>query len=103
MAILMSAPSGFDFSMYAKSALSLITFGMCPAVPRAAQEAVPPPAPNAQATSIPIKIFHDPWGIPQIFATDAGAFYGLNYTTSEDRTFQMTYSLRIIQGDWSKR
>ncbi|NLH72568.1 MAG: hypothetical protein GX456_05900 [Verrucomicrobia bacterium] len=30
--------------------------------------------------------------------TDAGAFYGLGYATAEDRAFQMTYSLRMVQG-----
>jgi len=46
-----------------------------------------------------IEVLRDPWGIPHIFATaDAGAFYGLGYATAEDRAFQMTYSLRIIQG-----
>jgi penicillin amidase len=34
-----------------------------------------------------------------VFAdTDAAAFRGLGYATAEDRGFQMTYSLRIIQG-----
>ena len=46
-----------------------------------------------------VEILRDPWGIPHVFAdTDAGAFYGLGYATAEDRAFQMTYSLRIIQG-----
>ena len=46
-----------------------------------------------------IEIVRDTWGIPHIFSdTDAGAFYGLGYATAEDRAFQMTYSLRIIQG-----
>ncbi len=45
------------------------------------------------------EILRDTWGIPHVFAdTDAGAFYGLGYATAEDRAFQMTYSLRIIQG-----
>ena len=40
-----------------------------------------------------------PWGIPHLFSdTDAGAMYGLGYATAEERGFQMTYSLRIIQG-----
>ena len=47
----------------------------------------------------PIEILRDPWGIPHIFAeTDVGAYYGLGYATAEDRAFQMTYGLRIIQG-----
>jgi len=50
-----------------------------------------------------IDILRDPWGIPHVFAeTDAGAFYGLGYATAEDRAFQMTYSLRIIQGRLSE-
>ncbi|HNQ87555.1 MAG TPA: penicillin acylase family protein [Verrucomicrobiota bacterium] len=50
-----------------------------------------------------IAIVRDPWGIPHVFAeTDAGAFYGLGYATAEDRAFQMTYALRIIQGRLSE-
>jgi penicillin G amidase len=46
-----------------------------------------------------VEILRDPWGIPHVFSqTDAGAFYGLGYATAEDRAFQMTYSLRIVQG-----
>ncbi len=46
-----------------------------------------------------VEVLRDPWGIPHVFAaTDAGAFFGLGYATAEDRAFQMTYSLRIIQG-----
>jgi len=46
-----------------------------------------------------VEVIRDPWGIPHVFAhTDAGAFYGLGYASAEDRAFQMTYSLRIIQG-----
>ncbi|MAT68308.1 MAG: hypothetical protein CMJ58_02175 [Planctomycetaceae bacterium] len=46
-----------------------------------------------------VEILRDPWGIPHVFAeTDAGALYGLGYATAQDRAFQMTYSLRIIQG-----
>jgi penicillin G amidase len=41
----------------------------------------------------------DTWGIPHLFSdTDEGAFYGLGYATAEERGFQMTYGLRIIQG-----
>lgn len=58
------------------------------------------------ASSLPaeeVEILRDPWGIPHIFAdTDAGAFYGLGYATAEDRAFQMTYSLRLIQGRLSE-
>ncbi|MEK7684968.1 MAG: penicillin acylase family protein [Verrucomicrobiota bacterium] len=50
-----------------------------------------------------VEILRDPWGIPHVFAdTDAAAFYGLGYATAEDRGFQMTYSLRIIQGRLSE-
>lgn len=50
-----------------------------------------------------VEILRDPWGIPHIFAdTDAGAFYGLGYAAAEDRAFQMTYSLRLIQGRLSE-
>lgn len=46
-----------------------------------------------------VQVMRDEWGIPHIFAeSDEGAFYGLGYATAEDRAFQMTYSLRIIQG-----
>jgi penicillin amidase len=46
-----------------------------------------------------VEILRDPWGIPHIFSeSDAGAFYGLGYATAEDRAFQMTYQLRIVQG-----
>ena len=46
-----------------------------------------------------IEVLRDEWGIPHVFSsTDAGAFYGLGYATAEDRAFQMTYMLRIIQG-----
>lgn len=46
-----------------------------------------------------IELVRDTWGIPHVFAdTDAGALYGLGWATAEDRGFQMTYSLRIIQG-----
>ncbi|MEX0936865.1 MAG: penicillin acylase family protein [Pirellulales bacterium] len=53
------------------------------------------------ATSVAeqVEVLRDPWGIPHVFATtDEGAFYGLGYATAEDRAFQMTYSLRIVQG-----
>lgn len=46
-----------------------------------------------------IEILRDTWGIPHVFSpTDAGALYGLGYATAEERGFQMTYNLRIIQG-----
>src|SRR5882724_1961494 len=41
----------------------------------------------------------DTWGIPHVFSdTDAGAMHGLGYATADERGFQMTYNLRIIQG-----
>lgn len=46
-----------------------------------------------------IELIRDTWGIPHVFAdNDAGAMYGLGYAAAEERGFQMTYSLRIIQG-----
>jgi penicillin amidase len=46
-----------------------------------------------------IEVLRDTWGIPHVFAeTDTGAMYGLGYATAQERGFQMTYSLRIIQG-----
>jgi penicillin G amidase len=46
-----------------------------------------------------IELIRDTWGIPHVFAaTDAGALYGLGYATADQRGFQMTYNLRIIQG-----
>jgi penicillin amidase len=46
-----------------------------------------------------IELISDTWGIPHIFAaTDCGAMYGLGYACADQRGFQMTYSLRIIQG-----
>ncbi len=46
-----------------------------------------------------IELLHDAWGIPHVFAdTDSGAMYGLGYAAAQERGFQMTYSLRIMQG-----
>lgn len=46
-----------------------------------------------------IELLRDAWGIPHVFAeTDAGAMYGLGYAAAQERGFQMTCSLRIIQG-----
>ena len=85
--------------MNAKPILALILLPLCLAVERAAHAAEPPAAPAGQVSSAPVEILRDRWGIPHVFATtDAGAFYGLGYATAEDRAFQMTYSLRIIQG-----
>ncbi|MBL9140178.1 MAG: penicillin acylase family protein [Verrucomicrobiales bacterium] len=45
----------------------------------------------------------DSWGIPHAFSsTDAGALYALGYATADQRGFQMTYALRIIQGRLSE-
>ncbi|MCC7373133.1 MAG: penicillin acylase family protein [Verrucomicrobiales bacterium] len=45
----------------------------------------------------------DTWGIPHAFSsTDTGALYALGYATAEERGFQMTYGLRIIQGRLSE-
>ena len=44
-------------------------------------------------------MIRDTWGIPHVFSdTDAGAMYGLGYATADQRGFQMTYGLRIVQG-----
>lgn len=46
-----------------------------------------------------IEVVRDTWGIPHVFSdTDEGALYGLGHATAQERGFQMTYSLRIIQG-----
>jgi len=46
-----------------------------------------------------IELLHDTWGIPHVFSkTDQGAMYGLGFATAQERGFQMTYNLRIIQG-----
>jgi penicillin amidase len=46
-----------------------------------------------------VEVLRDEWGIPHVFsATDAGAMYGLGYATAQERGFQMTYNLRMIQG-----
>ncbi len=46
-----------------------------------------------------IEVLRDSWGIPHVFSeTDAGAMYGLGHATAQERGFQMTYNLRIIQG-----
>ncbi len=46
-----------------------------------------------------VELLRDRWGTPHVFAeTDAGAMYGLGYATAEDRGFQMSYTLRIMQG-----
>lgn len=46
-----------------------------------------------------VELVRDTWGIPHAFSeTDEGALYALGWATAEERGFQMTYSLRIIQG-----
>jgi penicillin amidase len=46
-----------------------------------------------------VELLRDNWGIPHVFSdTDAGAMYGLGYATAQERGFQMTYGLRIMQG-----
>ena len=46
-----------------------------------------------------VELLRDRWGIPHVFAdSDAGAMYGLGYATAQERGFQMTYGLRIMQG-----
>jgi penicillin amidase len=79
---------------------ALVTVGARPAQ-------APPPASAAgiqgDRSPAPVEIVRDQWGIPHVFAdTDAGAFYGLGYATAEDRAFQMTYTLRVIQGRLSE-
>jgi len=60
-------------------------------------------SPMLRANEETVEILRDQWGIPHVFAqTDAGAWYGLGYATAEDRAFQMTYNLRIIQGRLSE-
>jgi penicillin G amidase len=50
-----------------------------------------------------VELIYDTWGIPHVFSsTDAGGLYGLGYATAEERGFQMTYNLRIIQGRLSE-
>src|SRR6266850_1199138 len=54
-------------------------------------------APNREYGKI--ELLRDTWGIPHVFSdTDPGAMYGLGYATAEQRGFQMTYDLLIIQG-----
>ncbi len=46
-----------------------------------------------------VELLRDRWGVPHIFSdTDAGAMYGLGHATAQERGFQMTYGLRIMQG-----
>jgi penicillin amidase len=46
-----------------------------------------------------VELLRDTWGIPHVFSdTDGGAMYGLGYATAQERGFQMTYGLRIMQG-----
>jgi penicillin amidase len=60
-------------------------------------------AASPRAVAGEVEILRDAWGIPHVFAhSDEEAFYGLGYATAEDRAFQMTYSLRFIQGRLSE-
>jgi acyl-homoserine lactone acylase PvdQ len=46
-----------------------------------------------------VELLRDTWGVPHVFSdTDRGAMYGLGYATAQERGFQMTYGLRIMQG-----
>lgn len=55
--------------------------------------------PAAQTDYGKVELLRDNWGIPHVFAeTDRGAMYGLGYATAQERGFQMTYGLRIMQG-----
>jgi len=56
-------------------------------------------SPQISAPPQSVEILRDQWGIPHVFSeTDQAAMYGLGYATAEDRAFQMTYALRMIQG-----
>lgn len=58
---------------------------------------IPPSVPAGDYGKV--ELVRDQWGVPHIFAkTDEGAMYGLGYASAEDRSFQMHYSLRIMQG-----
>lgn len=46
-----------------------------------------------------VELLRDQWGIPHVFSeTDRGAMYGLGFATAQERGFQMTYGLRVMQG-----
>lgn len=46
-----------------------------------------------------VELVRDRWGVPHVFSdTDEGAMYGLGYAMAEDRLYQMSLSLRIMQG-----
>ncbi len=46
-----------------------------------------------------VTLMRDAQGVPHIFAdNDSDAIYGLGYATAQDRLFQMTLNLRVIQG-----
>ncbi|HRZ35833.1 MAG TPA: penicillin acylase family protein [Candidatus Paceibacterota bacterium] len=46
-----------------------------------------------------VELLRDRWGIPHVFSdTDEGAMYGLGFATAQERGFQMTYGLRLMQG-----
>ncbi len=50
-----------------------------------------------------VELLRDNWGVPHVFSdTDDGAMYGLGHVTAQERGFQMTYGLRIMQGRLSE-
>jgi acyl-homoserine lactone acylase PvdQ len=74
---------------------SLLHFLALPWLVSAAAVSLAAPSPGLGK----IELLRDSWGIPHVFSdTDAGAMYGLGYATAQERGFQMTYSLRMIQG-----
>lgn len=59
--------------------------------------------PSVQAAPNPsygtVEILRDRWGVPNVFSeTDQGAMYGLGYASAEDRLYQMSFHLRLMQG-----
>jgi penicillin G amidase len=46
-----------------------------------------------------VELLRDHWGIPHVFSdTDLGAMYGLGCAAAQERGFQMTHGLRVMQG-----
>lgn len=46
-----------------------------------------------------VEVLRDTWGVPHVFSkTDRGAMFGLGFATAQERGFQMTFGLRIMQG-----
>jgi len=78
---------------WTKRTFSLLFLGVALLAARGAAAAAP------EAAWGKIELLRDQWGTPHVFAqSDEGAMYGLGVATAEDRGFQMTWSLRIIQG-----